>query len=73
MEGNITTALYDGMNWIVTNSPNTTITIMAILGVVLCISIAFETATKFTKAIAYFFAVLVYYPYSYFKEKKVKK
>ena len=69
MEGNLTDVAFNGLNWIVTNSPNTTITILAILGVILLVSALFETAQKLVNVIAYIVAICIYLPFCYLKQK----
>lgn len=75
MEGNITMVIFNGLDWIVTNSPNTTITILAVLGAILLVSALFETATKLLNVIAYIIAICIYFPFCYLKPrlKKIAK
>jgi len=61
------------MNWIVTNSPNTTITLLAIFGIILIVAVAFDTASKFARALAYVIAIIIYYPYCYINDRIKQK
>ena len=76
LESNITTLMTDGGNWIIQNSPNEVVSILALLGVIYIIMMLSQTASQTIRVISYIFAWCIYLPaewiYNKFKKGEGK-
>ena len=61
------------VSWVIANSPNTIITILCFFGTFVLLSLLMEGLKKGLTGVVYIYAICIYLPYCYIKDKYFKK